>query len=193
MNEENKQTANKNMKICKHCGAQIAKSAKVCPSCGGKNAKPIYLRWWFIVLVVLAILSAIGGGSASNSAGKTGGSSTATAAPKQTEKPIEYIPYTVDEMMDDLNANPLKAKDKYNKQYVRITGELSVIDSDGKYISVIRADKYSIIGVHCSIKNDAQKAAIMEMKTGDTITICGKITDVGEVAGYYLDIASIEQ
>ena len=47
------------MTICKHCGAEIAKSAKICPHCGGKNKKPIYKRKWFIVLVILIILIAI--------------------------------------------------------------------------------------------------------------------------------------
>ncbi|MBR6399814.1 MAG: zinc ribbon domain-containing protein [Firmicutes bacterium] len=28
------------IKSCKHCGAEIAKSAKVCPKCGGKNRRP---------------------------------------------------------------------------------------------------------------------------------------------------------
>lgn len=30
---------NKKMKVCKHCGEEIAKSAKICPKCGGKNKK----------------------------------------------------------------------------------------------------------------------------------------------------------
>ena len=54
-----------NMTICKHCGAEIAKSAKKCPHCGGKNKKPIYKRVWFIILciiVVFGIIGAIAGG-----------------------------------------------------------------------------------------------------------------------------------
>lgn len=28
------------MKVCKHCGAEIAAGAKICPKCGGKNSNP---------------------------------------------------------------------------------------------------------------------------------------------------------
>lgn len=52
------------MKTCKHCGAQIAKSAKVCPVCGGKNKKPIYKRVWFWLLVLVVIVGI--GGAASH-------------------------------------------------------------------------------------------------------------------------------
>lgn len=55
--------AKNKMKTCKHCGAEIAKSAKVCPVCGGKNKKPIFKRVWFWILVVLILLLALGGGA----------------------------------------------------------------------------------------------------------------------------------
>lgn len=59
-----------NMKSCKHCGAQIAKSAKVCPQCGGKNTKPLFARPWFIILAVLVILAVIGSAGSRNSTHK---------------------------------------------------------------------------------------------------------------------------
>ena len=51
---------------------------------------------------------------------------------------------------------------------------------------------HEIIGVQCYIKNDDQKAQIASMSKGDTITLKGKCTDVGEVLGYSLDIDEIE-
>lgn len=48
--------ARNKMKICKHCGAEIAKSAKVCPVCGGKNKKPIFKRVWFWLIIIALIL-----------------------------------------------------------------------------------------------------------------------------------------
>lgn len=48
--------AKSKMKTCKHCGAEIAKSAKVCPVCGGKNKKPIFKRVWFWLLIILLVL-----------------------------------------------------------------------------------------------------------------------------------------
>ena len=56
--------AKNKMKTCKHCGAEIAKSAKVCPNCGGKNKKPIFKRVWFwLLLIVLVILGIMIAGS----------------------------------------------------------------------------------------------------------------------------------
>ena len=57
------------MKKCKHCGAQIAKSAKICPNCGGKNKKPLFLRPWFLILVLI-ILVGLGGGMSSSDSDK---------------------------------------------------------------------------------------------------------------------------
>ena len=36
------QATNKNLKPCKACGKEMAKSAKACPHCGAKNKKPIF-------------------------------------------------------------------------------------------------------------------------------------------------------
>ena len=49
------------MKICKHCGQEIAKGAKICPHCGGKNSNNTGL-------IVLGVICLIGiGGAVSNS------------------------------------------------------------------------------------------------------------------------------
>lgn len=195
-NTNSQEVNNNKMKLCKHCGAQIAKSAKVCPRCGGKNKKPFYLRWWFITLAILIVLGAVGGNTATKSGSTPSGGVSeqrAESTPKPTPTPVEYTTYNVSEMMDDLKANALKAADKYEKQYVRITGKLSVIDSSGKYISLLSSDDpYAFIGVTCNIKNNDQKDRIREMSIGEQVTLCGKITKVGEALGYWLDIDSIE-
>ncbi len=179
------------MTTCKHCGQEIAASAKVCPHCGGKNKPPIYKRWWFIAIIVIIVLAAIGGSGSSDSSGST--SSTATSktvvSSSSSEAAIEYTAYTVTELSEDLDSNALKAADKYKGQYVELTGRLSVIDSNGKYISIVDStDEWAITGVQCYIKNDEQKQVVMDMSIGDEIVVKGKITDVGEVLGYFLDM-----
>lgn len=52
--------ASNKMKVCKHCGAEIAKSAKICPVCGGKNPKPIFKRVWFWLLVLVILFAVLG-------------------------------------------------------------------------------------------------------------------------------------
>lgn len=184
---------------CKTCGAEIAKSAKSCPNCGGKVKKPFYTRVWFIVLVVLVVIGAVAGSGGSKENEKPVADSTNVTQPNDktetTPEPtpeIVYTAYDVSELMNDLDGNALKASEKYEDQYVELNGKLSVIDSSGKYISITDASNpYAITGVQCFIKSEAQKTAIMEMSTGDMITVKGKITSVGEVLGYSLDIDEI--
>lgn len=179
------------MTTCKHCGQEIAASAKVCPHCGGKNKPPIYKRWWFIAIIVIIVLAAIGGSGSSDSSGSTSSTATSKTAvsSSSSEAAIEYTAYTVTELSEDLDSNALKAADKYKGQYVELTGRLNVIDSNGKYISIVDStDEWAITGVQCYIKNDEQKQVVMDMSIGDEIVVKGKITDVGEVLGYFLDM-----
>ena len=179
------------MTTCKHCGQEIAASAKVCPHCGGKNKPPIYKRWWFIAIIVIIVLAAIGGSGSSDSSGSTSSTATSKTAvsSSSSEAAIEYTAYTVTELSEDLDSNALKAADKYKGQYVELTGRLSVMDSNGKYISIVDStDEWAITGVQCYIKNDEQKQVVMDMSIGDEIVVKGKITDVGEVLGYFLDM-----
>ena len=94
--------------------------------------------------------------------------------------------------MSDLDTNALGASEKYKGQYVELTGKLNAIESDGKYIDIVFGDdEFEFIGVTCYIKSDEQKAVIMSASTGDTLVVKGKITDVGDVLGYYLNIDEI--
>lgn len=179
------------MTVCKHCGQEIAASAKVCPHCGGKNKAPIYKRWWFIAIILLLIFAAIGGSGSSsdNTNGSSKATSKATSTSTASEAVIDYTSYSVTELSEDLRANALKASDKYKGQYVELRGTLNVIDSDGKYISIVdSSDAWAILGVQCFIKTDEQKKAVMDFALGDELVVKGKITNVGEVLGYYLDM-----
>lgn len=176
---------------CKHCGAEIAASSKVCPQCGGKNKKPFYKNPVIIALLVVVIIIAIATGGGDKPSSKPGGGQgSGTGDAKQTE--TVYTAYKVSELMSDLNTNALSAADKYKGQYVELTGELSVIDSSGDYISLRSgSDPLELVGVQCFIKADEQLDIIRSASVGDTLVVKGKITDVGEVLGYQLNIDSI--
>ena len=194
---------------CKTCGTEIAANAKTCPKCGAKNKKPIYKRPWFIVLMVLLVLGIIGSiGKDSSSQESAPGSQPTSAASsatvsEETNKEetseqeesvpdISYTAYTVSQLMDDLDSNALKAAETYKDQYVELTGRLNVIDSSGKYISIVPVDEeFAIIGVQCYIQTEEQKTTVTEMSMDDTVVVRGKITSVGEVMGYSLDIDEI--
>lgn len=169
-----------------------------------KQKKPIYKRWWFWIIIVF-VIGVIG--NAMNEEDETEAAkqveetqevtketekATEPETEEETEPEIVYTKYNVSELMQDLDDNALKADEKYSKQYVEITGKLSTIDSSGKYISLDpENDDFVIMGVQCYIKNDTQKAQVMEMTREDIITLRGKITNIGEVMGYSLDIDEI--
>ena len=177
-----------NMVYCKSCGKEIAKSAKTCPNCGEKNKKPFYKAVWFWVIIVLIFIGiAAGGGNENDSS-----SSSNSNMNSQENKPIEYQIVDIDELESALKDNAAAAKDKYNGKYLEITGRLGTIDSDLKYISLLSTtDKWDIVGVHCVIKKSSTKDVIKTLKSDQTIVVKGKITDVGEVLGYYLDIDEV--
>jgi len=94
--------------------------------------------------------------------------------------------------VDMLNSNAMKAENTYNDQYVEVTGRLSNIDSDGKYISIYPIkDQWAFTGVQCYIKNDVQKQQVMELSIDDKVTVKGKVISVGEILGYSLNIDEI--
>lgn len=103
-----------------------------------------------------------------------------------------YISVTADELVEALETNALGASSTYEKQELAVTGTLGAIDSDGKYITIRSNDPYSFVSISCYIKNDDQKAKIMELTQGASLTVKGKCTGVGEVLGYSIDIESIE-
>lgn len=140
------------------------------------------------MLIVIVAAGIIGGASSGS------GNGGDAKQPSGTEQPISYTHYDVTELFDALKSNAMKAQSDFKGQYVEIEGYLSVIDSDGKYISVGAApDNYTYVlqSVHCNIKNDAQKQQIMNINTDSPIVVRGKITSVGEVMGFTLDMDSI--
>lgn len=177
------------MTTCKTCGAEIAKNAKSCPKCGAKNKKPIYKKWWLYAVIVVAIVIVI----ATFGGDKQDAGNVSTNDKTSQVQNVEYTAYNVTDLFDILNDNAMKAE-QLEGSYVEITGYLGVIDSDGKYIGVEASSSdynYVLQDVQCFFTNDEQKAKVMEMHSGDEITVKGKITDVGEVLGYSLKIDSI--
>lgn len=186
-------------KTCKYCQTEIPKKAKICPNCKKKQGPKVGLII-AIVVVVFIIIGAIGGGSDSGSSSDTtsttSSSSTSStkkdAKPQEEAAPIEYTAVSATELEDAIQENALKATDTYKDQYLEITGCLDVIDASGKYISInAGSDDWTFVNIQCYIKNDDQKAVIMDMSKGDNIVIKGKCKDVGELLGYSIDIDEV--
>ena len=150
-----------------------------------KVKKPIYKRVWFWIVIVVVAVAVIA---------QMGGDSTENTTSSNDIEPIEYTAVSVDKMMEDLSTNAAAAADAYDDQYVEITGRLSVIDSNGSYISLYpQNDQWAITGVQCSIETEEQLGIVKTLQKEQTVTVRGKITGVGEVLGYTLDIDTIVQ
>lgn len=148
--------------------------------------KKLLKKWWFWVLVVL-VIGGIG------SAIKGGSDNEGHPAPTKEAEKIEYTEVSADDLMNALNENALSASKTYKNTYVSVTGRLSNIDSDGKYIDIVPADdELAIIGIQCYTHGDGALVGTVSGLSKDSIvTVKGKITDVGEVIGYALDIDEI--
>lgn len=175
---------NVEMKQCKKCKEQINKAAKKCPKCGSNQGMPI----WLIVIIVIIVLGIFSGGGESENSTNSDSNNSST----HQQENIEYLKVTKDELDEALEKNAAAAKDTYINKYVEVSGKLGTIDSDLKYISLMSAtDEWDFNGIHCEIRNNDQKEIVKTLTTDQEITIKGKITDVGEVLGYYLDITEI--
>jgi len=156
-----------------------------------KIKKPIYKRWWFIVGIVLIIVIGAGGAMGGGD-DKTPSGDNNTAEEPADEAAKTPTAVTVDELMNALEANALNAAQTYEGMYVELTGELSVIDASGDYFSLIPAnDDWAIIGVQCYISEE-QVSQVSTFTDGQSVTVIGTITDVGEILGYSLNVESIK-
>ena len=158
-----------------------------------KNGKPDNLALAGIIIsaipvALIVLFIATGKGSTD----ETSNNSNTSTSEKSKKAEITYTAIDIDTLEDALSNNAAAAKDTYNKKYLEITGRLGTIDSDLKYISLLSTtNEWDLVGVHCTIRNSETKEVVKSLTKGQTIIVKGKITDVGEVLGYYLDIDEI--
>mgnify|MGYP000569785748 CR=1 FL=1 len=182
---------NTGTKICKHCQSEIPKKAKVCPNCRKKQGGK--LKWIIIAIVVIGIIgAAMGGGGSDDSTAKSDSNSKADTDAKQ-EETIEYTQVSISDMVDALDKNAAAASDEYKDKYLEITGKLS--NSNDEFVKKTeKGFKHLILPALCYTNGDEDIInAVKTLSTGDTITVRGKCTDVGEVMGYSLDLEEIVQ
>lgn len=122
---------------------------------------------------------------------KTG---NAVNAPTVSTSPqIQYEKVDIQDMLDELDINALRAEETYQDKYIEITGKIQSFDSDGKYISIVPCDASVGIfdSIKCNLADPTHKAFLLEKTVGDVVTIKGKVSSIGEVLGYSVKIAEI--
>jgi len=140
----------------------------------------------------LIFFIATSGGEDNNSSSTTPSSFTSTAQGETPAPAVVPMVITTDDLIDDLRENALKASNTYKEQYVELTGELSNIDSSGKYFSLSKlSDDFSLDSVLCRI-DENHLDTVMNFSMGLKVTVTGTITDVGEVLGYTMKVETIK-
>lgn len=106
----------------------------------------------------------------------------------------KYTPVTVGKLYGELNENAMRAENNWNDKYVVIAGYISNIDNDGAYFGITDTDEaWDFEQVHCDMKkNEQAKSLIMSQNIGDGVLVYGKITSIGEVIGYSVDVDKVE-
>lgn len=194
------------MIICKHCGQPISDKSKTCPFCGGNVKVPFYDKTWFHILLVLIIFTGIDYvirnpnpepivyhtpivESADASSQSTADPVEETEEQKTATKSEEdkYSNENIGDMIALVDNYPMQAED-YEGQYIRVSGYLRNVDSDGKYFTIAEDDDSFVIAntIQWNMKKSSDVYEfIKNASIGTYITVEGKITDVGEIM-YYL-------
>jgi len=152
----------------------------------------LFMMWRFsrhgLVVKILATLF-FGGAFLVSLTGNSNSTSNRQIQPAEPAPQKTYYSVDVETMMNDLNNNAAAAQKKYKGQNLAVTGIVMVIDSDGNYFSLF-PNQYSIIGVNCNInkRDKTHEDFLLRLKKGQTVTVYGNITDVGEVFGYTLKV-----
>ena len=177
------------MKKCKHRQTEIDDKAKICPNCKKKQGG--IGKTVLIIIGVIVVIGIIGNMLPESES--TGESGSKTGDNTESTTPIEYTEVDLKDIFDLLDTNALKAEKEYQNAYIKFTGAINNIDSDGDYISVKAiGDDWGFDSVQCYVTDDSQLDIILDKSVGETVTVSGKIKSVGEVLGYSLDIKEIK-
>lgn len=161
-----------------------------------QKKKSIFKKWWFWLIIAIVVVVVVSTSSNSNdgSSNEENSNKIETSAQTETKAKITYKKVELQQMLDDLSSNALKAEKTYQDAYVEVKGKIKSFDSDGAYVSIepVKADEWNFESVMCYIKNENQENFLLEKSVGDTITVKGQVTSIGEVLGYSIDIDSVK-
>jgi hypothetical protein len=166
--------------------AKDAKAKAKADKAYSKAVRPAYKkkRFWALGVIVIAIAAqGVGGGGSGSSESQSDTTSNEVAA---TEPAIEV---TAAQLVSELESNALSAKNKYDGKRVVVTGKLSNIDASGDYFSLEGKD-FSFINIQVFI-DEKFIDTVSAFKKGQSVTVTGEVTNVGELLGYSIKAISI--
>lgn len=165
--------------------AKDAKAQAAADKAYNKASRPWFKkkRFWLIGVIALVVIIQTSGGGSSDS-----GDSSSETSQETTATPA--IEVTAEQLLSELEGNALAAKTSWDGKRVTITGTLDNIDASGDYFSLRGNEEFSFINVQVYI-DDSLVDAVSAFTKGQTVTVTGTISDVGEIMGYSVDAESI--
>ena len=104
----------------------------------------------------------------------------------------EALAVTARQLLDELEANPLRAKTTYEDSRVTVSGYVGSMDASGKYFSLDpEPDAFIFTNVTIGTSEDFMDQ-LVELEPGQEITVTGEVTDVGELIGYSIKAEKID-
>lgn len=97
---------------------------------------------------------------------------------------------TAQQLIDELEANPLAAANNYEGKRVTVTGTLSNIDASGDYFTLTGTEDFTFTNVQFFI-DETHLDTVAGFTTGQQVTATGEVTSVGEILGYSIDTETI--
>lgn len=136
-----------------------------------------------VMVLVLFTVFALGSGSDETTSTSKGSTTVAET------KPVEYTTVEIDTLLDELSANAYNAQQKWKGKHVAIeNGIVSTIDASGKYFAIESTDdSYFLESIRVDIPENIRSEVMSSISDGASVTVKGKITDVGEIMGYSVD------
>ena len=96
-------------------------------------------------------------------------------------------------MENELDSNAAAAKKKYLHKKIEVTGVIDSIDASGDYFNMRDPNnEWDWVGIQCFIESSNQEEQLMNLSKGDTVTVGGEVSLVGEILGLGLDIDYIK-
>ncbi len=191
-------------------GFEDPKAARAAAKAYAKATRPAYKKKRFIIpaaIAAISIMANAGGGGDETVVTPTAAETQTDAAPAKAapakaapaaKKPAAAklaepaIQVSAKELIAVLEGNALKAKNTYNGKQVIVTGFVGSIDASGDYFSLLpEADAFVLTGVQ-AYTSEKFMDQVANFTEGQPVTVTGKITDVGEIMGYELKVASIK-
>ncbi len=108
---------------------------------------------------------------------------------KYDDPSLVYNSYAVADLLNELEGNAMRAKSNHDDELVQLEGYVGDFDASGSYFT-LKPDnnRWTFDSITCDVDSEAQRAALLNYSSGDYICIQGRITLVGEILGYRMDL-----